>query len=216
MAADLISLDELKYSLGDSVSEATPDLDAKLHKSISAASDAIRKFTDRSFGVSIAKGVRIYDFDTSGYLDIDDAWLVEKVDFTIRTFTFPVPTEYWRSEPVEGPPYEYLVIPKWAGVYSPQMGFTYNLDRISQEHGWPGLMPQVKVEAEWGWPEVPEDVRQAAILTAATMAEKPDQMVSESIAQYSYTSQNRATAGPPPAIPSKAQDLLAPYVRFLI
>lgn len=216
MSVDLITLDELKYALSDDIDEATPELDQRLRKAISGASEAVRKFADRSFGEPNVVATRIYDYDYSGYLDIDDAWEVQTVEFVMRSLGFPLTNEYWRAEPVAGPPYEYIIVPKWAGIYSPQMGFRRNLDRISKEANWVGVGPQVKITAKWGWPEVPQDVRQAVIWTAANFAEKPDQMVGESIANYSYTSQSRASQGPPPAIPSKAQDILAPYVRFQI
>lgn len=213
MAADLITLEELKIALGYSETEALRD--AKLEKAISAASNAVRRFADRSFGLPLVKATRTYEYDSSGFLDIDDAGVVISVNFVFGGLETPITTFYWRAEPQEGPPYTYLRIPHWAGVYSPEMGFTYNLDVIARDKGWPGLIPQVKVEAEWGWPEVPEDVRQATIWTAAKFAEKPDQLVSETIEHYSYTSQAR-TGGPLPAVPSPAQDLLAAYVRFQI
>lgn len=213
MAADLITLEELKNALGDS--EVDELLDKKLEKAISAASTAVRRFADRSFGLPLVKGSRIYEYDSSGFVDIDDAGAVQNIVFIFGTLETIVTPFYWRAEPQEGPPYTYLRVPHWAGVYSPEMGFRYNLDVISRERGWPGLIPQIKVEADWGWPEVPEDVRQAAIWTAAKFAEKPDQLVSESIEHYSYTSQARV-GGPLPAIPSPAQDLLAAYVRFQI
>lgn len=220
MVADLITLEEFKYAMADSQTEstqATEEEDEKFRKAISASSEAVRKYCDRRFGEPVSTADKVYDYDSSGFLDIDDAQKVNSVKFIFpAAFEFPIDTIYWRAEPQEGPPYEYIRIPKWAGVYSPQMGFRENLDRIANERGWPGLPPQVKINAEWGWPEVPQDVRQATIWTAAKFQEKPDQLVSESIANYAYTTQNRATIGPPPAIPPQAQDLLNPYVRFLV
>lgn len=213
MPADLITLEELKVAMGMDLSET--DQDQKLTKAIAAASTAVRRFADRSFGLPLTEGVRTYEYDSSGYLDIDDAGEIISVVFNLVSFKFPITTFYWRAEPQEGPPYTYLKIPHWAGVYSPEMGFTRNFDVIAKERGWPGLPPTVEVTAKWGWPEVPDDVRQAAIWTAAKFQEKPDQLVSESIANYSYLSQTR-TGGPAPAIPSQAQDLLAAYVRFQI
>lgn len=211
---DLITVEELKLAKGES--SADTEHDEKYQQAIRNASTAVRRFADRAFGMPYTEGDRIYNYDESGYLDTDDAGEVIKVTFILGTLETELQRTYWRAEPQEGPPYNYLYIPRWAGIYSPQMGFRYNLDRISQERGWPGLNPQVKVRAKWGWPEVPDDVRQATIWTAAKFAEKPDQMISESIANYSYTSQVRGNAGPPPAIPAPAQDVLAAYVRFQI
>lgn len=212
---NLISLDQLKTAENIAIGEIDPVRDAKLEQAILFASAAIRNYTDRSFGKPEVHGSRIYEYDSSGYLDIDDAMSIEALTFIFGTFETPIENFYWRAEPQEGPPYTYLTVPHWAGSISPEMGFTYNLDVISKDRGWPGLIPTIKVTGMFGWPEVPGDVQQAAIWTAAAMAEKPDAYVSESISGYSYTSSNR-TSSAPTAIPSRAKDILAAYERFQI
>lgn len=223
MPADLITLEEFKIAMGNSTSEADDARDKKYSKAISAASDAIRQYTDRAFGAPVEPGTRVYEFDDSGYLDIDDCMKVNTVAIKVSTFEQPLETEYWRPEPQAGPPYTYLLIPKWHGIYSPEMGFKKNLDRISKERGFPGLLPTVIVNADWGWATVPEAVRQAAIWTTAKFQEKPDQLVSESIANYSYTTQIRGGGSgqpggstQPTALPIDAQEALEPYIRVLI
>jgi hypothetical protein len=212
---NLISLAQLKASMGIAAGEVDIVRDEKLEQAIAFASVAIRSYSDRAFGTPAVKGTRIYEYDSSGYLDIDDAMSVESLAFIFGSFETPIETVYWRAEPQEGPPYSYLTVPHWAGSIDPEMGFRYNLDVVSKDKGWPGLIPTIKVNGEFGWPDVPADVQQAAIWTAAAMAEKPDQMVSESIAGYSYTSSNR-TSSAVTAIPSRAKDLLAAYERFQV
>lgn len=212
---NLITLAELKAAMNIAAGDADEVRDAKLVSAIEGASAAVRKFADRAFGTEEKEGTRTYEYDSSGFLDIDDCMLVHSVAFIFGGFETPINEFYWRAEPQEGPPYSYLTIPHWAGIYSPQMGFKINLDVISKDRGWPGLIPTVKVTANWGWPEVPADVRRAVIWTAAVMSEKPEEFVSESIAGYSYTTSNR-TSGAPQAIPPQAQDILASYVRFQI
>jgi hypothetical protein len=212
---NLISLAQLKIAMGITAAEVDLVRDEKLELSIADASAAIRSYADRSFGLPAVKGNRIYEYDASGYLDIDDAVSVESLVFIFGSLETPIEPFYWRAEPQEGPPYTYLTVPQWSGSISPEMGFTYNLDVISKDRGWPGLIPTIKVTGEFGWPEVPADVQRAAIWTAAAMAEKPDEMVSESIAGYSYTSANR-TSSAVTAIPSRAKDLLAAYERFQV
>lgn len=212
---NLITLAELKASMNIASGDEDPIREVKLEQAIRYASAAVRKFADRAFGTEEKEGARTYEYDSSGFLDIDDCMLVHSVAFIFGGFETPLEEFYWRPEPQEGPPYDYLTIPHWAGIYSPQMGFKINLDVISRDRGWPGLIPTVKVVANWGWPNVPDDVKFAALLTAAAMAEKPDEYVAESIAGYSYTSANRAAAAPT-AIPQRAQDILAAYVRFQI
>jgi hypothetical protein len=219
---DLITLEELKraYYYPASLTE-DKRRDENLSASITTASQAIRKFADRSFGMGTETKTMAYEYDSSGFIDINDAWKVLKVEFVFGGLHTKIEEFYWRAEPQEGPPYYYLTIPHWAGIYSPQMGFRYNLDVIARDRGWPGLIPLVEVEAEFGWPEVPVDVKQAAIYTAAKFAEKPGQFVSERIQDYAYTTQLRGTPAEPntgtvTALPQEAQDLLAPYVRFQI
>lgn len=218
MAADLITLEELQIAMGDNTSEVDAKRDKKYEKAIAAASEAIRLYTDRSFGLPIATASRSFEFDESGYLDIDDCVKVNTVSLKIMTFEEPIPIEYWRAEPQAGPPYNYLLVPRWKGIYSPEMGFKRNLDVISKERGFPGILPLVVVNADWGWPTVPEAVRQAAIWTAAKFQEKPDKLISESIANYSYVTQIRTAegTGAPTALPIDAQEALEPYVRMLI
>lgn len=212
---NLITLAQLKAAEGIAAGEVDLVRDAKLEQAILFASAAIRSYTDRSFGKPEVQGTRTYEYDSSGYLDIDDAMVVESLNFVFGNFETPIEPFYWRAEPQEGPPYTYLTVPHWAGSIDPEMGFTYNLDVISKDRGWPGLIPTIKVTGIFGWPDVPGDVQQAAIWTAAAMAEKPDAFVSESIASYSYTSSNRTSAAPT-AIPSRAKDILAAYERFQI
>jgi hypothetical protein len=214
-APNLITLTELKAAMNIAAGDVDVVRDAKLESAIEGASAAVRRFADRAFGLPETPGIRTYEYDSSGFLDIDDCMAVTSVAFVFGGFETPIDQFYWRPEPQEGPPYNYLTIPHWAGIYSPQMGFKINLDVISKDRGWPGLIPTVKVTASWGWPEVPADVRRAAIWTAAVMSEKPEEFVSESIAGYSYTTSNR-TSGAPQAIPPQAQDILAAYVRFQI
>lgn len=212
---NLITLAELKSAMNIAAGDVDAVRDGRLEIAIRDASAAVRRFADRAFGIPETLGTRQYEWDASGYLDIDDAMAVTTIVFTFGGFEFPIEPFYWRPEPQEGPPYTYLTIPHWAGIYDPEMGFTKNLDVISKDRGWPGLIPTVKVTGSWGWPEVPPDVKRATIYTAADMSEKPGNYVSESIAGYSYTTSNR-TSGSPTAIPSVAQDILAAYVRFQI
>lgn len=215
-ANNLISLERLKIAKGDT--SVNPTRDAKYEAAIAFASEAIRKFTDRSFGLPIKNETRIYDYDISGLIDIDDASVVEMVEFKLGNLVTPVQSYAWRAEPQSGPPFDYLVIPHWAGVYSPEMGFTYNLDIISKERGWPGTPPVVLVKGSYGWPEVPYDVQEAAILVAAEFSENPNENVSESIENYTYSKGGSRAFGAAEsvAISGRAKDLLNPYVRPLI
>lgn len=216
---NLISLEQMKIAHGISPEDVEAERDAKYELAIRGASEAIRKYTDRAFGTPMKTLSKYYEYDSSGFVDIDDAQEVKKVDFVFGTLITPLDQFYWRPEPQDGPPYDYLTVPHWAGIYSPEMGFRYNLDVISRDRGWPGLIPLVAVEAVWGWPEVPADVEEAAILTASAMAQKPDAYEAEHIESYGYSmGGSRGGVGliEATAIPGRARDILNAYVRFQI
>jgi hypothetical protein len=70
----------------------------------------------------------------------------------------------------------------------------------------------VEVTAVWGWPEIPEDVQQAAVWTAAAFAEDARQITSESIEGFSRSMNTLA----PTALPLRARDLLDQYRRVVV
>lgn len=213
---NLISVSELRVAKG--MPTLTTEQEEKFNLAIEWASEAVRKYTDRAFGKPLTTGVRIYDFEPAGFINIDDASAVESVEFNVGGFITPIDSRYWRVEPLKGPIFDSLDIPHWAGIYSPQMGFTYNLDVFSKERGWPGLTPTVLVKGTWGWPEVPKDVQRAVLVTAAYFAQDPSQHVSESIENYSYSTGGSRAFGAAEniALPGDAKELLAPYVRILV
>lgn len=215
-AHNLVTLEQVKIEKGIDLNDHK--LDVKFEYAIAYASEAIRKYCDRSFGIPLKTETRVFDYDISGFIDIDDATAITNVEMAIGTFITPIQPYAWRPEPAGGPIFDYLAIPHWAGAYSPEMGFTYNLDVISRERGWPGVPPTVKVTGSWGWPEVPADVQAAAVLTAILFADDPDENISESIENYAFSrgGSRQFGAAESVSIPGRARDLLSPYVRPLI
>lgn len=215
-ANNLITLEQVRRAKGLQDDEHASD--EKYEDAIAFVSEAIRKYCDRSFGLPLTTGVREYEYDQDGFVDIDDAAVIESVEFKIGTFIAPVQSFAWRAEPIKGPPFDYIAIPHWASSYSPEMGFMYNLDVLSRERRFAYLPPTVLVKGTWGWPEVPLDVQQAAILTVINYADDPDENISESIENYSFSrgGSRQFGAAESVAISGRARDLLAPYVRFLI
>lgn len=213
---NIITLEQVRRAKGLQDDEHASD--EKYEDAIAFVSEAIRKYCDRSFGLPLTTGVREYEYDQDGFVDIDDAASIESVEFKIGTFIAPVQPYAWRAEPIKGPPFDYIAIPHWASSYSPEMGFMYNLDVLSRERRFAYLPPTVLVKGTWGWPEVPLDVQQAAILTVINYADDPDENISESIENYSFSrgGSRQFGAAESVAISGRARDLLAPYVRFLI
>lgn len=216
---NLITLNQLKAAMGIDVAEDNATRDLRMEQAISSASSACRKYAERAFGTAEATATHTYEYDDSGYIDIEDCMSVSAVVFVVQTFEQPIESAYWRAEPINKPPFTYIEIPRWYNrIINPAMGFARNLDVLVRERGWPYQTPLVKVTGSWGWPDVPGDVQQAVIYTAAIMAEEPSDYASESIAGYSYVSERTTTTTSvaKSAIPSRAKDLLAPYVRFLV
>lgn len=214
MAADLITLDRLLDALNKITADMEPQEIDKFESSIRAASAAVRAYTDRDFtlntsGVATA---RTFEYDDSGYIDIDDAQAVTGVMVTFPQGGFPVTltTNQWSAYPYNGPIYDNIIM--YSPTYyagSKEMGFTYNLDRYEGPVGPP---PVVEVTAIWGWLEIPEDVQQATVWTAAAFAEDARQVTSESIDSFSRSMNVLA----PTALPLRARDLLDQYRRVVV
>lgn len=204
----IISLDDLKTALGIPLSNTTRD--DQLNAAVNAASTAVLNYTDRDFGLGTATEQRTYEYDGSGVLDIDDCTAVTAVTLSYNGADTVLPPDQWNQQPYGSGIITHILLPMGRYGGSPDMGFTRNLDVYARE-GYTSLTPTLaKVDATFGWPQVPNDVKQAAIWIAAAMAEDVRPFISETIEGYSRT------VGPAPrqAIPSRALDLLVPYQRF--
>lgn len=212
---DLITVPELRVSLAIPATDVDDDRDARLAQAIKGASAAVRTYCDRDFGGTPTAAQRQYEWDNSGFVDIDDAVAVTGVTYSIGGFDTLIAANQWRAEPFGYPVFTYIVMPPISGMlFSPAMGFNQNLDVLYKDRGFVGLGPIVKVDGTWGWPATPDDVKQATIWVAAQMAQDPNAYASESIANYSRASLIRGIV--PEAIPERARDLLAPYVRMQV
>lgn len=214
--ADLIDLAYLKTALG--VPAGPHAHDARWTQAIAQASQAIRTYTERSFDVVAVTANRVYDYDGSGYLDIDDATSVTGVTLVgvAGASDYPIPADSWRAMPPrrgDSVVFYYLSLPLYTGPYmqSPEMGFTRNLDVLAREGRLNDFEPSFRVNATWGWPEVPDDVKRATVWTAAMMGDNPKGYTSESIEGYSRTI---SLPGTDSALPQRAVDLLTPYIKI--
>lgn len=216
MASDLITLDRLLDALNKLQSDMEPQEIRKYQGAIKAASAAVRHYTDRDFTLNTSRTakVRSFEYDESGYIDIDDAQTISNVTIVLPYNAPPhtLRTDQWQALPYEGPVYDNIIIysPMVYGGMSPEMGFTWNLDRYDGPYGGPP--PAVEVTAVWGWSEIPEDVQQATIWTAAAFAEDARQVTSESIEGFSRSMNLLA----PTALPLRARDLLDQYKRIVV
>jgi hypothetical protein len=222
--ADLLTLTEYKNYAGISLSDTSSD--TQLTKMLAAVSAAIRNFTDRSFDTATSTGERIFQYDGSGILEIDDATAVTAVslEFTLGPNLALDSTYQFRPMPYGGPVYTYLVIPNvlpW-GI-SPEMGYMQNLDQLAADGRLIAQYPLAHVTGTWGWPTIPEDVKLAALWTledwgAGGAGPTTPGVVSEAIEGFSRSFGSPSGGTAPDryllAVPNRARDILAQYQRI--
>lgn len=215
MADDLITLDRLLDALNKIPGDMEPQEIEKYEAAIASASAAVRAYADRDFTVnnpSDPPTPRIFEYDDSGYIDIDDAQSVTgvTVNFPVGGFPVTLTPNQFQPSPFNGPVFDSLILYTptfYAG--SKEMGFTYNLDRYEGPVGPP---PTLEVTGTWGWPAIPEDVQQATVWASAAFAEDARQITSESIEGFSRSMNVLA----PTALPLRSRDLLDQYRRVVV
>lgn len=207
----LIQPSEYYTSQSIASGDITAPLSAQIQQAITFASEAVRNYLDRNIGDPLVTETRTYEYDGSGYLDIDDAASVTAAALSYGTVDLSLDTTQWRAQPYGRPVFTYLLLPVEGGRHpSPEMGFTQNLDILARE-GRLGTLPTLaKVTGSFGWPDVPGPVKQATILTVQEFVAEDPEYDAEAIESYS---RSRSTQGTRTAIPDRARELLAPYVR---
>ena len=189
---------------------------------LEAASQAILNYTDRDFGNAAEDDEdRVYQYNGRGLLEIDDASIINSVTFASQL----LPNAQWRAG-FEGPShvgmYDYVELPTFSSL-SGEMGFMYNLDAfLTQGAGVRTI--NVTVNADWGWPDVPEDVKRGLLWTAASFQSDittlpAGALTARSVAEVSesYAVQaaiQRQTTDGEEALPTRARGILAPYKRM--
>lgn len=214
--ADLVTLEEVRTYFERDVDDT--EHDAKYELLIPAVSTAIRNFTERDFGSDQVTEQREFDYDGSGYVDIDDAEAITAVSWKVPNVDpIPLEADAWRPGPSrrdDAPVYLWVTVYSYPGI-SPAMGFTRNLDVWAREHS--SVAPTTAlITGTWGWPTVPPDVKLAAYWTLEDWLKKPSNegLTAESIESYSRSWGNKqgfVNLG----IPTKARDLLVQYTKTL-
>lgn len=219
---DLLTLAEYRSAVGIDITDTRND--ARFNSLVPLVSDAIRAFTERDFGAPTITEDRVFEYDGSGYLDIDDASDVQSVAYTYPNTSVSdtiLSSGAWTPRPQrrdDSPIFYYIAIGGgWAfGGISPEMGFERNLDVWVREHGFAGGGGQVKVGATWGWPTVPGAVKMAAIWTMQAWLSRPQGqgLTAEAIEGWSRSWGNSASGSTPRlAIPDEARDLLVQFSK---
>ena len=209
-------------AVGDLITEAEyqtatgTGADPRVPQAIEAASSAIRAYTGRLVGLPIETETRAFDYDGSGVVEIDDVVNVTAVvvgSSTLQTADYVLRP---RSAAESLFPYYWVEIAPTRGM-SPEMGFTWNLDRYPfLAHTTPLT---VSVTGDYGWPNPPAFVKEAAVWTVEnwlldTSGEGGGPLSSESIADFS-----QAWAVPVvqetvrSSLPDRVREVLDPIVR---
>jgi hypothetical protein len=175
--------------------------DSLLNTAISSASRWVDGWCDRSF-VKATSQVTSRDFtpkERFGYLQIDDAVEVTEVridDDLDRTFSVTLRTIDWLAEPLNQTTYG-LVLP-------------FNRLLPYEDGYWPVWrgQPTVRVFARYGWPEIPDAVREATILQASRLFTRLDSPLG--VAGFGDMGAMRVSR----FVDSDVEMLLAPYRRM--
>ena len=224
--ADILTLAELKTARG----ETGNDHDTQYTWFLAVVSALFRAATERDIGTPVLTEERTFQYDGSGYLDIDDAAAVLSVKLVVPYGEdLELDADFqWTAQPPrrdDSPVHTYLQLygVGTTGVpLSPEMGFNRNLDVYYREHRLPAYPTVLKVTAQWGWPTVPVDIKQAAVWTINEWIEKDDEgegLTAEAIAGYSRSWQRDGgdpTASSGLALPARARDVLAHYAKIQV
>lgn len=224
MAVDLITLTEYMTYTGTNPTDMDSTAQAQIGVAISAASQAIRSYTDRDFTLASQAVPGVRNFRYLGYdtIEIDDAMSVNTVSIAANQFQTgrTLDSTEWFASAIENPDgvldsIELYTIFPWGGAGSPEMGFQRNLDNY-------GFIPYpvvIGVDAAWGWASIPANVKEACVLTVADYTTDPSPYNAEAIAGYSRSwssSRTGATIRPVNALPDRALSILDPYTRINI
>lgn len=222
--ADLITLAEYKAATGIALTNTLDD--DQYTWWIKVASRVVSQYAQRDFGAPQVTEERSFEYDGSGMLDIDDASAITAVKMVVPNGTdLPLDATYqWYAQPPrrdDSPVYYYIVLPGFIGSagFSAAMGFRYNLDVYVGDYGTPSVPTILKVTGTWGWPIVPDDVKQAVIWSIDEWKSRDagEGLTAEAIASYSRSWGGRggqATASL--AIPDRARDVLSAYEKIQI
>lgn len=209
----LVTLSDYQTAVGSTNSPARQQL------ALNDAAQAVLNYTDRDFGTSDVVETRTFKYDGKGTLEIDDCSVVHSVNGVT------VPVGNWIAHK-EGPAavtvYSWLQLPMLNISLAGEMGFSYNLDTFLRRLGAGQIyLTDIEVNATWGWPDVPNDVRRAVIFLAQEYDRSAESgssgdVAGESVAEVSrqyYEAQFQSQTSAIQGLPERVADILWPYKR---
>lgn len=192
MPADVyVTLDDLKNALQIDLSDTRKD--TALTSVLDSASRDIDKFCDRYFGQVGTTGdpvVRVYD-TKGGLLLIDD--LTDLV-----TIEYESAEEVWTTFPDS-----YILLPRNAPAEI--VAEPWTMIRTRTGSAWPLV---VRIGGVWGWPAVPQQIKDATLLQAVRLFKSKDVPLGV-VGGADMMGTMRLSVGLHP----DAQHLVQPYVR---
>lgn len=218
----LIDLPTYKSLMGIQTSDTRDD--PQITALLSPASKAVETYTGRNFALSSGLSTtRTYLYDGSGILDIDDCTAITNVSVNIPNVApYSMQPEEWTAMPDTGIVTYYLVLHGGVSPFgiSPEMGFERNLDQYPATRF---KASTVAITAQWGWPEIPEDVKLAVALTIKQFVSSAgggsaEGLTAEAIEGFSrsWGARSGATGVASLAVPNRARDLLSTYQRIFV
>lgn len=207
-------LDLSQYKALAGVDPTNDQDDARIEALMPAVERSIASYCDRKFEVAAGPATeRTFSFNGDGIAEIDDCTSVVSVatDAGVLGESFTLDATQWTAQPGDNAPtFYYLQIHSGPfHSFSPEMGFERNLDTYDPFNV---KTVTVTVTATWGWPEIPPDVKLAAVWMIQDIVSKPggDNLQAESIEGFA-----RSWAGSfaSLSIPNRSRDLLVNYQR---
>lgn len=161
--ATLCTRNEVKNALG--ISDTVDDI--RIDVALDASTSMIQDFCSRQFLIDGTSSARVFVADSFTLVHVDDisstaSLAIKTDDGGDGTFGTTWSTSDYQLEPLNG---------KVNGMSRP-----YNTIRAIGAHDFPitGGQATVQVTAIWGWPTVPEAVKQAAIIQTISIFKASD------------------------------------------
>lgn len=152
-----VAVNDLKVYL--KIPSGNNSLDSIAESAVQSASDEVEKYCNRQFNKSTDTTPRRFKPLNSSVVYTADFWSTEGLVVAVdlrgdRTFSTVIPASDYELHPLDG-------------VVDGQTGWPFwRIELIGGSSWFPKEFASVKVTAKWGWENVPDSVKQAAILLA--------------------------------------------------
>lgn len=157
------SVDELKarFAITDTID------DYLIRKAIRSASRQIDKLCRRRFYPDATATARQFWRDSTVHTYVDEFWTTASLVVATDQDDDGIFETTWLGTDYQLEPLN--------GIVDGDPGWPYNLIRAVEARTFPaGKRPSVQVTAKWGWSAIPDDIREATLLSAAELFKLKD------------------------------------------